>query len=271
MSVSNRHGRDVDHAVRDPAGTAPHLPLDGRARLLVVTGAGISADSGLATFRGEGGLWAGQRVEDVAEPGAFARDPLLVWRFYSQRRAEAAKASPNAAHVALADVERRLEDRFLLVTQNVDGLHARAGSTRIVEIHGSLWRTRCSFCEAPPFADDAQVTGQPLPECPACRARGHRGLLRPDIVWFGEMLDPDLQARVARFIDGAVRSGDPLVFLAIGTSGTVWPVAGYVHTAGDAGADTWLANLEPAENDDAFRHVAYGHAANIVPELLRHG
>src|SRR5450759_2277649 len=122
-----------------------------------MTGAGISAESGLATFRGAGGLWDGQPVERVATPEGFATDPALVWRFYSQRRAQAAAAAPNRAHRALAALEDRLGDRFLLATQNVDGLHQRAGSRRVVEMHGSLWRTRCAVCPAPPFDDRTPV------------------------------------------------------------------------------------------------------------------
>jgi NAD-dependent deacetylase len=250
----------------------PTLPLDVRSRLLVLTGAGISADSGLATFRGAGGLWAGQRVEDVATPEAFARDPAFVWRFYSERRAAAAAAEPNAAHLALAALERRLGERFLLATQNVDGLHGRAGTERLVELHGSLWRVRCSTCDAPPLPDDGFPVEPPLPECSACAARGRRSYLRPDIVWFGEPLDPDDDWRVHRFIRASERAastaGERLVFLAIGTSGTVWPVAGLVRHAADFGAETWLVNLDPGAQEGAFEHVVHGRAAEVVPALL---
>jgi NAD-dependent deacetylase len=236
------------------------IPLDERTRVLVLTGAGISAESGLATFRGAGGLWDGHRVEQVASPEGFAADPELVWRFYSMRRRDAAAAEPNGAHRALASLETRLGDRFLLVTQNVDGLHARAGTKRLVEIHGSLWRTRCSRCLLPPFADDVQPVEPPLPRC-SCGA-----LLRPDIVWFGELLDPAATHRVDRFMREAASA--PFVFLAVGTSGTVYPAAAYVQLARVHGAQTWLANLDPAENAGAFDHVVVGPAGSTLPRLL---
>ena len=158
----------------------PSITIDRDTRLVVLTGAGISAESGLATFRGAGGLWEGSRVEDVATPEAFEADPERVWRFYAERRAGAAAARPNAAHLALADAEARMGDRFLLATQNVDGLHPLAGSRHVVELHGSLWRSRCSACDAPPVDDRATEVEPPLPACGACG-----GLMRPDIVWFG--------------------------------------------------------------------------------------
>jgi NAD-dependent deacetylase len=241
---------------------SPRIPIDERTRVLVLTGAGISAESGLATFRGAGGLWDGHPVEEVASPEGFAADAARVWRFYSMRRRDAAGASPNAAHRALVTLEERLGDRFLLVTQNVDGLHARAGSRRLVEIHGTLWRTRCSVCLRPPFADVAYPVEPPLPRCP-CGA-----LLRPDIVWFGEFLDPATTGRVERFMSAAGGSGDPFVFLAVGTSGNVYPVAGYVIAASLHGASTWLANLDPASNRGAFDHFVAGPAATTVPRLL---
>lgn len=241
---------------------SPRIPIDERTWLLVLTGAGISAESGLATFRGAGGLWDGHPVEEVASPEGFAADPARVWRFYSMRRRDAAAAAPNAAHRALVTLEERLGDRFLLVTQNVDGLHARAGSRRLVEIHGTLWRTRCSVCLRPSLADAAYPVEPPLPRC-ACGA-----LLRPDIVWFGEFLDPAATGRVERFMRIAGGSGDPFVFLAVGTSGNVYPVAGYVVAASFHGASTWLANLDPAGNRGAFDHFVAGPAATTLPRLL---
>jgi NAD-dependent deacetylase len=241
------------------------IPIDDRTRLLVLTGAGISAESGLATFRGAGGLWDGHPVEQVASPGGFAADPELVWRFYSMRRAAAATAAPNAAHEALAAVEERLGERFLLVTQNVDGLHGRAGSRRLVEIHGTLWRTRCSACMRPPVADAAYPVEPPLPRC-ACGA-----LLRPDIVWFGEMLGAAETGWIDAFMRDASRSGDPFVFLAVGTSGTVHPAAGYVAAARRLGAATWLANLDPPDNLHAFDHFVAGPATATLPRLLGAG
>lgn len=238
------------------------IPIDERARVLVLTGAGISAESGLATFRGADGLWEGYRVEEVASPEGFAADPELVWRFYSMRRQAAAEARPNPAHGALVALEDRLGDRFLLATQNVDGLHARAGSRRLVEVHGTLWRTRCSSCARPPFDDASCPVERPLPRC-ACGA-----LLRPDIVWFGEMLDAAVVGRIERFMQDAARSGDPFVFLAVGTSGNVYPAAGYVSLAAAFGASTWLANLDPASNAGLFDHFVAGPAATTLPRLL---
>ena len=242
--------------------TDARIPIGDRTRVLVLTGAGISAESGLATFRGGGGLWDGHPVEQVASPEGFAADPALVWRFYSLRRRDAAAAEPNAAHRALAVLEERLADRFLLVTQNVDGLHRRAGSGRLVEVHGSLWRTRCSRCMRPPFSDAAFPVAPPLPSC-ACGA-----LLRPDIVWFGELLDPAESARVERFMRDAAQAGEPFLFLAVGTSGDVYPAAGYVDVARRLGADTWLANLDSPGNAGSFEHVVTGPAAAILPALL---
>jgi NAD-dependent deacetylase len=242
-------------------------PIDARTWLLVLTGAGISAESGLSTFRAGGGLWAGHRVEDVATPDAFRRDPARVWRFYSERRAAAAAASPNAAHRALVELEDLLGDRFLLVTQNVDGLHARAGSRRLVEIHGSLWRTRCPACRLPPFADEAFPVEPPLPLCPRCDAGGRTSLLRPDIVWFGEPLDQDLQGRTIDFMRAAHASGERFVFLAVGTSGQVYPAAAYVDAARAAGAEAWLANLEEPANAASFDRRFIGPATASLSRI----
>ena len=236
------------------------------ARLLVLTGAGVSAESGLATFRDSNGLWEQHRVEDVASPEGFIRDPALVWKFYSLRRDQAKGVEPNPGHRALAAVEQRLQDRFLLVTQNVDGLHQRAGSERVIEIHGSLFRTKCSACDLEPFADAATYLGRTLPSCDRCEKRGRNALLRPDIVWFGEMLDPGhLQA-----IDAFMRRdpGSPFVFIAVGTSGAVWPAAGLVNLARSLGASTILINAEPAENTARFHQFVQARSAEALPALL---
>ena len=246
---------------------APLVPLDlENARLLVLTGAGVSAESGLATFRDSNGLWEQHRVEDVASPEGFARNPDLVWKFYSLRREQAKTVEPNAGHRALAAVEARLGDHFLLVTQNVDGLHQRAGSERVIEIHGSLFRTKCWACDLEPFHDEASYLGRTLPTCDDCEKKGRKALLRPDIVWFGEMLDPShLQA-----IDAFMRRGrdKPLVFLAIGTSGAVWPAAGLVNLAREVGASTILVNAEAAENTARFHRFLQGKSAEVLPILL---
>ena len=183
----------VAHQVPPAPGQGYHsavrLGIDGHTRLLVLTGAGVSAESGVPTFRDANGLWESHPIEKVATPEGFAEDPRLVWRFYSERRRKAKTVEPNPGHLALTAAESRLGDRFLLVTQNVDGLHRRAGSTRLVEMHGSLFETRCSRCPREPFPDDREYLGDP-PPCPERRSRGHSALLRPAVVWFGEGLDP---------------------------------------------------------------------------------
>ncbi len=246
---------------------APVSPLDlSQSRVLVLTGAGVSAESGLATFRDSNGLWEQHRVEDVATPAGFANDPELVWRFYSRRREQAKTVEPNAGHRAIAALEARLGDRFLLVTQNVDGLHQRAGSERVIEIHGSLFRTKCWACDLEPFHDTASYMAERLPICDRCEEAGRKALLRPDIVWFGEMLDPNHLHAIDSFLRRG--HGTPLVFLAVGTSGAVWPAAGLVHQARGLGASTILVNAEAAENTAHFHRFLEGRSAEILPVLL---
>jgi len=240
------------------------LELDDRTSVLVLTGAGVSAESGIPTFRAAGGLWESHPVEQVASPEGFARDPTLVWRFYSERRRQALACAPNPGHHALRGLEARLGDRFLLVTQNVDDLHARAGSQRLVEIHGNLFQTRCSRCALPPFREEAVHLGAEPPPCPSCAAAGRGGLLRPHIVWFGEMLDPAHLQRIDRFLAAA----DRLVFVAAGTSGAVWPAAGLVDLARAQGASTWLVNAEAAENTARFERFVRGRSGLVLPVLL---
>lgn len=237
-----------------------HLPVGPETRVLVLTGAGVSAESGVPTFRGLGGLWEGHPVEEVASPEGFARDPSLVWRFYSLRREGAAKVAPNPGHHALARLEERLGDRFLLATQNVDGLHARAGSRRLIAMHGELFMSRCVRC-AEPFSDVRTFLSGPLPTCSACGAA-----VRPHIVWFGEMLDPAHLARIAEFIDDA---GSRLLFLAIGTSGNVYPAAGLVDAVARAGGQSWLIDLEPgAGYARRFSRVLAGKSGELLPGLV---
>ena len=218
--------------------------------LVVLTGAGISAESGVPTFRDAGGLWEGHRVEDVATPEGFARDPVMVQRFYDARRHAVAQAEPNPAHLALARLERELGDDLLVVTQNIDDLHERADSHRVVHMHGDLLRARCLACgRRVPVAADL-VDRPPCPEC------GER-MLRPDVVWFGEMpYDLDL-------IDEALLACDR--FAAIGTSGAVYPAAGFVMTAAAAGAHTIELNLAPSEITPLFDEVRHGPASIVVP------
>ncbi|MFD4422142.1 NAD-dependent deacylase [Agromyces sp. NPDC058484] len=219
-------------------------------RVVVLTGAGVSAESGVPTFRDAGGLWEGHRVEDVATPEAFDRDPDTVQRFYDARRRAVARVEPNPAHVALAALERAIGDDLLLVTQNVDDLHERAGSRSVVHMHGDLLTALCLGCGIrSPIAADL-VDRPPCPEC------GDR-MLRPDVVWFGEMpYELDL-------IDEALLACD--VFAAIGTSGAVYPAAGFVMTAAESGAATVELNLAPSEVTPLFDEVRHGPASIVVP------
>lgn len=237
------------------------LPLSKDSSLLVLTGAGVSAESGIPTFRGAGGLWETHPFEKLASIEGFQEDPALVWRFYASRRRRAQGCHPNPGHHALAAIEQRLGERFLLVTQNVDGLHLAAGSERLVELHGNLFTTRCSTCARPPFEDRALHEEGP-PSCERCGA-----LLRPHIVWFGETLDPAHLDRIDRFLETAAKRG-PLFFLAAGTSGAVYPAAGLVDLAAAAGAETWLVNAEPADNGHRFDRFIQGPSATVLPALL---
>lgn len=219
-------------------------------RIVVLTGAGISAESGVPTFRDAGGLWEGHRVEDVATPEAFARDPDTVHRFYDGRRHAVAQVEPNPAHLALARLERELGDDLLVVTQNVDDLHERAGSRRVLHMHGDLLTARCTECGArSPIAADLADR----PPCPECGER----MLRADVVWFGEMpyhLDE---------IDDALLACER--FAAIGTSGAVYPAAGFVMTAAGFGARTIELNLAESEITPLFEEVRHGPASRVVP------
>lgn len=230
-------------------------------RLVVLTGAGISQESGIPTFRDAGGLWERFDMRQVATPEGFQKDPSLVWRFHSEMRRYAQKCAPNAGHIALADLERDLgdEDRFTLITQNVDDLHRRAGSRRLLEVHGNVFRTRCTDSTCPKstaFRDEALY--EEAPRCPLCGS-----LMRPDVVWFGEYLDPIIETKARR----AVMNCD--IFMAVGTSGAVWPAAGYVEIARAAGARTVIVNLDPPENLRAFDEFHQGKASQILPLLLK--
>lgn len=226
--------------------------------LVVLTGAGVSADSGLATFRGAGGLWEGQPVEEVATPDAWRRDPGRVWRFYQERRGLLGRVQPNAAHRALAELARNLGPArvpFLLVTQNVDDLHERAGSEP-VHMHGELAMLRCEACGAA-RRDLEHLDPLASVPCPDCR----HPRLRPDVVWFGE-LPYHLQA-ISAALEGCSH------FAAIGTSGNVYPAAGFLAEARAAGARTFVQSLEAPENLHATDEFLPGRAAEAVPELCR--
>ncbi|GAA4005232.1 NAD-dependent deacylase [Sphingomonas humi] len=219
--------------------------------ILVLTGAGISADSGVPTFRAADGLWEGHRVEDVATPEAFRRDPSLVHAFYDARRAHLGKVEPNRAHVALAELEQAWPGDFLLVTQNVDDLHDRAGSKNLVHMHGELKRGWCLACGSRFSWSGAMGEGA---SCPVCATSGQ---VRPDIVWFGE--EPYAMER----IEDAVRTCD--LFVSIGTSGAVYPAAGLVQTARYVGAHCVELNLEPSQGSIFFHETRLGRASQIVP------
>jgi NAD-dependent deacetylase len=244
--------------------TTPTLRIDDDTWVIALTGAGVSAESGIPTFRAGGGLWEEHRVEDVASPQGFKRDPGLVWRFYSERRKKAKTCAPNPGHTALAKLEERLGDRFLLATQNVDGLHLEAGNKRVVELHGNLFTSRCTRCERAPFTDRGEHFE--LPYCDHCAARGERALVRPHIVWFGEALDPKHMDRVDDFMREAARHR--FVFLAAGTSGAVYPAAGFVNVAAQRGAETWLINLEPSDNARGFDHFVAGKSGEVLSSLF---
>jgi NAD-dependent deacetylase len=218
--------------------------------IVVLTGAGISAESGLATFRGPGGLWEGHRVEDVCTPEALADDPALVHAFYDARRAALAGVSPNAAHRALARLDAEWPGELLIVTQNVDDLHERAGATRLLHMHGELRSALCALCGVRTPSPEVLP---PEAECPNCGAPA----LRPDIVFFGEM--PYEMER----IDAALARAD--LFVSIGTSGAVYPAAGFVQTARYHGADTLELNLEPSAGSVYFGESRMGAASALVP------
>jgi NAD-dependent deacetylase len=219
----------------------------------VLTGAGVSAESGVPTFRGKDGLWKTHRAEELATPGAFARDPVLVWEWYDWRRQVCARTEPNPAHAAIARLDRSLS-RFLLVTQNVDGLHARAGSKRIVELHGNIFRARCTRCgEA---RNDLEVPLAEIP--PRCRCGA---MLRPDVVWFGEGL-PEEALRAAF---EASRSCD--LMLVVGTSAVVQPAASMPLVAKQAGAAVVEINPDATPVTPFVDIHLEGKAAEIVPTL----
>lgn len=225
-------------------------------RIVVLTGAGVSAESGIRTFRDCNGLWENHRVEDVASPEGFARDPDLVLDFYNQRRTQllSDEVKENAAHLALAKLEKEHAGEILLVTQNVDDLHERAGSENLIHIHGQLLQKRCTRCKK---VSEVRCDLSAKDVCESC---GHTGSLRPNIVWFGEM--PFEMER----IEGALQKCD--LFISIGTSGAVYPAAGFVSVANSCGAETVILNLEESDNNYAFDRGEYGPATEIVPKFV---
>lgn len=223
--------------------------------IVILTGAGVSAESGLSTFRGPDGLWENHRLEDVATPEAFRRDPDLVQRFYNLRRAKLRSVEPNAAHKALARLEREHEGRVLIITQNVDDLHERGGSQNVIHMHGQLNKVRCMSCAE--VFDWEKDIGEETP-CPDCQANPS---LRPHIVWFGEMPFNLIE------IDMALSESD--LFISIGTSGNVYPAAGFISTIRELGtAHSIELNLEPSEGASLFTEAHHGPATKLVPEYV---
>lgn len=218
--------------------------------IVILTGAGISAESGLGTFRDAHGLWAQHRIEDVATPEGFARNPQLVHDFYNARREQAAKAQPNAAHRALARLEKDHAGSVLIVTQNVDSLHEKAGSQNVIHMHGALDRALCAACD---HRWAAPLVMSPTDPCPRCAARA----TRPDVVWFGEI--PYQMERIAE----ALSKAD--IFVSIGTSGEVYPAANFVAEADHFGAHTVELNLEPSAGASRFAERRFGPASDVVP------
>lgn len=222
--------------------------------IVVLTGAGLSAESGVATFRDKGGIWAKVDYRDVATPEGFARDPARVHAFYNERRRGHKGIKPNAAHVALARLEREHKGQAVIVTQNIDALHEAAGSRRLIHMHGELLKALCARCHARHVWEDNLSRAL---VCPAC---GKAGGLRPDVVWFGEM--PYRMEEIARHLRGAD------LFISIGTSGNVYPAAGFVAEARAAGAHTVELNLEPSEGVGSFVEAIHGPATKVVPDYV---
>ena len=228
--------------------------MAGPCNIVILTGAGISAESGLKTFRGSDGLWEGHRVEDVATPEAFQRDPRLVHQFYDARRSRLKEVEPNAAHLALARLDAEWPGELLIVTQNVDDLHERAGAKRLLHMHGELTSAWCLACDQRFRWEGPMGEGA---ACPACQIAGQ---VRPDIVWFGEM------PYEMELINEALSKCD--LFVSIGTSGAVYPAAGFVQTAKYRGARTLEINLEPSAGSIYFDERRFGPASIEVPRWV---
>ncbi|MGI9101263.1 MAG: SIR2 family NAD-dependent protein deacylase [Terriglobales bacterium] len=213
----------------------------------------MSAESGLPTFRGAGGLWRGYRVEEVASPAAWTRDPKLVWQFYSMRRQAHTEKMPNPAHTALVELEEAIGERLFLCTQNVDSLHEQAGSRRVVHMHGRLLMSRCESCTRPPFDDSNRYED----EVPRCECGGQ---IRPHVCWFGEM--PYHLEQIQQALENST------VFVAVGTSGVVYPAAAFVAHARSQGVRTYYVGPEEPANAALFEECFLGKAAELLPGLF---
>lgn len=230
------------------------LTISSTDRIFILTGAGVSAESGIPTFRGVSGLWRSYRIEEVASPLAWSRDPQLVWEFYSMRRRVASAAKPNPAHFALAELEQRLQDRLFLCTQNVDKLHEHAGSRKVIHMHGELFKSRCDTCSSSPFEDTNLY--EPPVDIPRCACGGR---IRPHICWFGEV--PFELYRISEALDACT------IFVAIGTSGVVEPAASFVARVRGRARAIYVGPEEPA-NASGFSECHLGKAGEVLPELL---
>jgi NAD-dependent deacetylase len=222
-------------------------------RVVILTGAGLSAESGIATFRDSGGIWSKVRLEDVATPEGFARDPAKVHAFYNTRRRDQVGVQPNAAHIALARLEAGIRD-LLIVTQNIDSLHEAAGSTRLLHMHGELAKSLCQHCQ------HRAAVSSDLSTASRCGRCSKTGGMRPDVVWFGEV--PYQMERIEQALAKAE------LFISIGTSGNVYPAAGFVAGARRSGAYTVELNLEASEGADLFREAIHGPATQVVPAFV---
>ncbi len=223
-------------------------------RVCCLTGAGVSAESGVPTFRGQGGFWQGSRAEDLPTPQAFQRDSRFVWRFYNYRRERLLQCSPNPAHLALVKLENYFDD-WTLITQNVDGLHRQAGSRQVIELHGNIWTVRCTCC-----GQEVDKFGEKLTDSPACEACG--GLYRPAVVWFGEVLPDDALSAARDAVDRCQ------ALLVVGTSSVVQPAASLAGWAGDHGACVVEINLEPTLLSPNADECLFGRAGTILPRLV---
>ena len=223
--------------------------------IVVLTGAGLSAESGLHTFRDKDGIWARYDYREVATPEGYHRNPVLVLDFYNQRRRQNAHVRPNAAHDALARLEAEHPGRVLIVTQNIDPLHEMAGSKNLIHMHGEIQKALCGACGVRHAIGHNDLTLETV--CPAC---AEMGTLRPDVVWFGEM--PYHMDRISDAL------GTCDLFISVGTSGTVYPAAGFVLEARSAGAHTVELNLEPSEGISRFHEASHGRATEVVPAYV---
>jgi NAD-dependent deacetylase len=231
--------------------------LQRATRVTILTGAGVSAASGVPTFRGSGGLWRQFRAEDLATPEAFERDPRLVWEWYAWRREVISSCRPNAAHEAIAAWSHKF-DCCVVITQNVDDLHVQAGTANLIRVHGSLWDLSCwGDCGVPSWRDEAVPLATLPPSCPGCG-----GLARPAVVWFGESLPADK-------LDAAAQACDCDVFLTVGTSAVVYPVAGLVHEARRRGAFTAEINLDATPASGSVDLAIHGPADRLLPNIAR--